>query len=145
MTPKPAKMVKFEAERSLGLLASPHRPKGANVKLDNSHSVILTVPPPGFPHIDTAEKKPKCSIFRYETHKPPKQLLGNYNSNAHPSLWHRKEFQHTGWCVLSNAKMGMTFSNNYQHFQAKPPWFSSVKRKVDSDGWWWWWGGAVCI
>lgn len=54
-------MVTFEAERSLGLLASPHRPQGANVKLDNSLSVILTVPPPGFPHIDTAEKKPNAA------------------------------------------------------------------------------------
>lgn len=77
-------MVKSEAERSLGLLASPYREKGANVKLDNSHSVILTVPPPGFPHFDTAEKKPNAA-FSVMKHKPPEHLLGNCNSQT-PSL-----------------------------------------------------------
>lgn len=67
MTPKPEKMVTSEVERSLGVLASLHRPKGANERLGNLQPVTLAVPPPGFPLIDTAEKKPKRSIFRYET------------------------------------------------------------------------------
>ena len=74
-------MVKSEAERSLGLIASPIRPKRANVKLDNPHLVIGTVPPPGFPHIDTAEKKPNAA-FSIMKHKAPEHLLGDCNSQT---------------------------------------------------------------
>lgn len=85
VTLKPAKVVKSEAEKSHGLLASPHRPKKTNVKLDNSYSIILTVPPhptpPGFPHIDTAEKKQNAA-FSVMKHKPLEHLLGKCNSQT---------------------------------------------------------------
>lgn len=106
VTLKPAKMVKSEAERSLGLVPSPHRPKGTNVKLDNSHWVALTVPPPGFPHID--REKAECSIFLLRN----TSLWSIYLAIAihKPQVVTQKVVPtHTGLCVLFNAKMGMTF------------------------------------
>lgn len=63
VTLKPEKMVTSEVERSLGVLASLHRPKGANERLGNLQPVTRTVPPPGFPLIDTAEKKTQMQHF----------------------------------------------------------------------------------
>jgi hypothetical protein len=132
VTLKPAKMVKSEAERSLGLLASPCREKGANVKLDNSHSVILTVPPPGFPHFDTAEKKTKCSIFRYETQASGASTWQLQFTNTQP-VTQKVIPTHSTVCSFQ-CKNGKDLLNNYQNFKAKPPWFFSVKGEVGSSG-----------
>lgn len=107
VTPKPAEMVKSEAERPLGLLASPHRPQGAHVELDSSHSVILTGPPPGFPRTDTAEKKPNAA-FSVMKHKPPEPLLGNCSPQT-PACDTERNPDTRDRAFFSMQKVGMAF------------------------------------
>ena len=121
VTLKPAKMVLSEAERSLGVLASPCRPKGANMKLDNLHLAILTIPPPtpGFPHIDTAEKKPNAA-FSVTKHKPPEHLLGNCNSQNPQPVTQKVIPTHSTVCSFQ-CKNGNDLLSHYQNFKAEPP------------------------
>ena len=147
MTLKPAKMVKSEAERSLGLLASPCRAKGANVKLDNSHSVILTVPPPGFPHFDTAEKKNQMLHFPLWNTSLRSIYLATAIHKPQP-VTQKVIPTHSTVCSFQ-CKNGNDLLNNYQNFKAKPPWFFSEKGEVGSRGVVGWEGeggsGGSCI
>jgi len=69
-------MVRSEAERSLGSLASPHRPKGerATAQLAFGHP---DCPSPWGSPTSTLQRKTKSSLFRYETQAsgaPTRQL-----------------------------------------------------------------------
>lgn len=111
------------------MLASLHRPKGADERLGNLQPVTRTLPPPGFPLIDTAERKNPNAAFSVMKHKPPEHLLGSCDSQT-PACDQERDSD-TQDRVFLSMQHGNDLSRNYQHFKAKPPWFPV---QVGSDG-----------
>lgn len=108
-----------EAEKSLNLVASPHRPKGTNIKLDNSYLVILTVPPPppGLPPRQHCREKAECCISIMK-HKPPEHLVGNCNLQT-PAC-DTESNSNTQDCVFFSRQNGNDLWSSHQNFQTKP-------------------------